>query len=577
MTTLLVAIVLASGAGGRARGQEPTSVEGEARTPAVVVDAFDRGSPRGTVMGYLVACRQGDFQRAAAYLKLPAGTDNGPELARKLKVALDRTLWIDPESLSAEPQGAAGDGLLPDRDLVGTIDTKRGPVRLLVERLPRADGVEVWQFSASTVAAIPTLWAELGHGRLGEWLPTFFFDARFLEIQLWQWLGLLLLAAAALGLSYLLAAFALRLFRFMVRRTASRLDDRLLVSARGPLRLLLFALLIVAALPLLDLAVPAARFLAGTGKLLVAVAVSWFAFGLIDVAGEILRERAESRGPAVAALLPTARKITKVVVAALILLAVMQNLGVNISALLAGLGVGGIAVALAAQKTIENLFGGFTLLVDQPVRVGDFCRFGDQVGTVEDIGLRSIRIRTLDRTLISLPNAQFSSMQLENFAARDRIRLLFTLGLRYETSPDQLRWLLTELRRLLIAHPALDEPARARLVGFGAYSIDIEIFSYVKTDDWNEFLAVREDVLLRIMEVVAASGTDFAFPSQTTYLEHGAGVDRGKGEAVEQQVAEWRSRGQLPFPDLWLGEVERLEGTLDYPPRGSVAAAAAGA
>ncbi len=131
--------------------------------------------------------------------------------------------------------------------------------------------------------------------------------------------------------------------------------------------------------------------------------------------------------------------------------------------LFAGLGVGGIAIALAAQKTIENLFGGITLYGDSPVRVGDFCRFGDKVGTVEEIGIRSTRVRTLDRTVVTIPNADFSNLQLENFAKRDRMRLFAMIGVRYETTPDQLRYILVEVRKLLYAHERVTaDPARIR-------------------------------------------------------------------------------------------------------------------
>jgi MscS family membrane protein len=200
---------------------------------------------------------------------------------------------------------------------------------------------------------------------------------------------------------------------------------------------------------------------------------------------------------------------------------------------LAGLGVGGLAVALAAQRSLENLFGGITLIVDQPVHVGDLCRFGDRIGTVEDIGLRSTRIRTPERTLVTIPNGEFASLQIENFAQRDRMSLSFRIGLRYETTPDQLRWLLVELTKALHAHPKIgNEEARTRFVRFGEYALDVELFAHVRTVDYGEFLVVREEVYLRVMEIVAASGTGFAFPSQTVY-EGRDGLDAEKTRAAE--------------------------------------------
>jgi len=192
------------------------------------------------------------------------------------------------------------------------------------------------------------------------------------------------------------------------------------------------------------------------------------------------------------------------------------------------------------------------------------------MGTVEGIGLRSTRIRTPERTLVSIPNGEFSEIQLENFGARDCIRLYAVIGLRYETSSDQLRHVLAELRRLLIAHPRITEaPARVRFVGFGAHSLDVEVFAYVGTSDWNEFMQVREDVLLRFMDIVRDSGTGFAFPSQTLYLGRDSGLDEKRSREAEERVRGWRERNELPFPEFPEALVTDIDGTADYAPLGS--------
>jgi small-conductance mechanosensitive channel len=257
-----------------------------------------------------------------------------------------------------------------------------------------------------------------------------------------------------------------------------------------------------------------------------------------------------------------------VLVAGALLLADVWSL--PYSGVLAGLGIGGLAVALAAQPTLQNMIAGFTLFADSPLSVGDFCRYGEKLGTLEKIGLRSTRIRTLDRTVVSLPNSEFANLQLENFALRDRILLRTTIQLRYETTPDQLRFVLAELRRLLVAHPKVHpDPARVRLIGFGAHSLDVEMYAYVATADWNEYLAVREDVFLRVMDAVRRSGTGFAFPSQVNYLARDAGNDPELTGKAEETVAAWREAGRLPFPNFPPDEVRQLDGRLDYPPKGS--------
>jgi MscS family membrane protein len=292
---------------------------------------------------------------------------------------------------------------------------------------------------------------------------------------------------------------------------------------------------------------------------------------MIDIVALGLSVRAEKRGNVglLPALVPLQR-FAKLLIVSIGFLAVLGSLGVNITTALAGLGVGGIAVALAAQKSIEHLFGGVSLFADQPVQVGDFFRYGDQVGTVEEIGLRSTRVRTLDRTVVTIPNAEFSNLRLENFARRDRMRLWTMIGVRYETTPDQLRFLLARLREILLAHPRVtDDPARVRLVGFGAYSLDMEVFAYVDTADWSEFLGIREDLYLRFMDAIKEAGTGFAFPSSTTYVGRDAGLNEEEARHAEERVAAWREKGELPFPNFPDEARRGVWNTLDWPPTGS--------
>jgi MscS family membrane protein len=250
-----------------------------------------------------------------------------------------------------------------------------------------------------------------------------------------------------------------------------------------------------------------------------------------------------------------------------------QFLGIPLTPLLAGLGVGGLAVALAARPTLENLIGGVTLFADKPVRVGDPCVFNNRFGFVEEIGLRSTRIRTLDRTIVSVPNSQFAELQLENFNRRDCIRFYTVLPLRYETTPEQLRYVLAKIRELLLAHPKISNtpplPNHVRFVGPGEHSLNVEIFSFSTTADWGEFLGIREDLLLRIMDIVKEAGTGLAIPAQTTYLTRDRALDAEHTHTAEQEVETWRQQGILPFP--WVSDARQAEvtDTLPYPPAGT--------
>jgi MscS family membrane protein len=211
-------------------------------------------------------------------------------------------------------------------------------------------------------------------------------------------------------------------------------------------------------------------------------------------------------------------------------LVILRNLGVNLTPALAGLGVGGIAVALAAQKTLENVIAGASLIFDGAVNEGDFLKAGDTLGEVEHVGLRSTRIRTLDRTVVSVPNSQIASMSLETqtLSARDQFWFHPVIGLRYETSPEQLREVLDGIRRLLADHPLADQASiRVRFIRLGAFSLDVDVFAYLRARDWNHFLEIQEQLLFGAMHIVREAGTEVALPSQNLYM-------RGTQSAVSE-------------------------------------------
>lgn len=247
-----------------------------------------------------------------------------------------------------------------------------------------------------------------------------------------------------------------------------------------------------------------------------------------------------------------------------------NRLGAPLYSIVAGFSVGGIVLALAVRPTVENFVGGLVLFSDKPVRIGDYCRFGDEYGTVEDIGMRSTRIRKLDDTVVTIPNSAFSQLQLTNLDKRRRRLYETVLGLRYETTPEQLRYVIAQLRAMLIGHPTVSpDQLHVRFAGFGAYSLDIRLFAYIRTRSWLNYQAVVEDLNLRIMEIVTDAGTGFAFPSQTTYLSRDAGLDKERGRKAEARVQAWRSEGQLPFPEFSEEQQEEKRNVLDYPPVGS--------
>jgi MscS family membrane protein len=467
--------------------------------------------PRGAVERFFTACRENDYGRAAELLdlrKIPraARAERGPLLARELEAVLERSVTLDLALLSDDADGDREDGLPPNRELLAIVETESGPVELLLER-GTVGGAQVWRVTADTVARIPALYGELGYGPFADRLPAPLVSVRLFGVRLWQALGLVLLVGVAVSLAWLLARVATRVAAPLVTRAG--LDARTTQHATGPLTLLLTVAIARAGLPFLSLALAPQRIVIGAGKALVIVACTWLFLRAIDVMSARAQRRfLQYRQLGAISMIPLGRRVLKITVALLAFVAALQNFGFNVTGLAAGLGIGGLAIALAAQKTVENLFGGVTLIADQPVRVGDYCRFGDAEGIVEDIGLRSTRIRTLDRTIVTVPNAQFSAMALENLSRRDRILVRQTLLLKNETGAVRVRQILESLRAMLAAQPKVEEEsARARLVRISPQGTEIELFAYVLTTSVSEFIEHREQILLGALEAMGGAAT----------------------------------------------------------------------
>ena len=359
--------------------------------------------------------------------------------------------------------------------------------------------------------------------------------------SVWQWLSLALLLATAVG--GVVAAFRL------ARRAAVR------TGLAAHLLALAAPLVMVGACTLLDeLATQQVRI---TGPLMfslktcfpVARFVGWILLVravLVRLSEFVIHARRLRPGTIDTQLMRLGFRLVNFLATAWMVILGADSMGFSVTPLIAGLGVGGLAVALAAQHTIENFIAGLVLFADKPVRIGETCQFGDLRGTVEQIGLRSTRIRGIDRTVISIPNSEFAKLRLVNLTRRDKILLKTQLGLRYETTADQLRHVLTGLRESLAAHPRIDaDSIRVRFIGYGAYSLDVEVYALAHTNDWPVFLAIQEDVLLKVMDVITGSGCGFAFPSQTHYMASDSGVDATRRERVEAEVRGWRQSRQL--------------------------------
>lgn len=484
---------------------------------------------------------------------------------------------------------------LPLRQEIPDYPDRRGPFThfkhpvgsVEIHPLEQEDGSIRWQFSAETMASVRQLFMALEDMPLAEDTARaestpFFVIRNYVRsihrellhdtgagMELWQWIALGLWLAISIPASWFLTWVVAKLFRLKKAE-----EDQLLapeIRFLWPLRLIFIAGIGLAALRVLGLPQAVDIPLRIVIGVTLSLAGGWLAYHLVDKVSRVLElhsQRYRYRDEVLRSLATSLAKLA-VIIGAVLFLA--EILSLPYQGVLAGLGIGGLAVALAARSTLENFIGGITLFADKPIEVGDFCRLGNHLGVIEAIGLRSVRVRSLDRTVVTIPNAEFVNLYIENFTRRDRILLRTTIGLRYETTPEQMRWVLVEIRKLLLQHPMVTaEPSRARFVGFGNHSVDIEIFAYVQTNDNNVFLGVREDIFLRLIDIVDSSGTGFAFPSTVNYLARDSGVDPERAERIDAIMRELRKENGLPFPDFDIKTRSELRDTLDYPPEGSV-------
>lgn len=349
----------------------------------------------------------------------------------------------------------------------------------------------------------------------------------------WQWLALPVLLLAAVALGAALGWVTRLVLSHLAARTRTTWDDALLERIAAPLTAFWAIAIVTVLQPWLALPDGAASVLHRALRAATYLVFFWAGFRSVNVAFALLSAGPWTRAsPGLGGLLPLGRKVAKVLLLALGAVAVLNELGFQVASLLAGLGIGGIALALAAQKTVENLFGSVAIGVDQPFRVGDFVKIEDFTGTVEAIGMRSTRIRTLDRTLVTLPNGKLADTRSETFAVRDRCRLLANLGLVYGTTAGQLRAVIAGIDGALRAQPKLwPEGASVRFTAFAESALNVEVVAWFDTTDWGEFTRIREELFLQFMEIVEREGSSFAFPTRTVHLV-GGGAQKERGPDV---------------------------------------------
>ena len=505
---------------------DKTVEKGNEKPPITVVvplgpeDDYNRGAPRSSVERFLEAAKDGDYESAAQHLdlrNLPREMRNaqGTELVREFKIILDRGLWIDLELLSEHPKGYDNDGLPSYRDLLGQIETEKKTYTLLLQRVPRGDGVHIWKVSNATVAKIPELYELASYGLFGEFLSGFIPEVDFLGAYLWQWVGAILIM--------LFAYLVLLPFSWLSLSLINKKDrsPQVISFVRGPLYLFVWVLIVTSMKDLLSPTVEM-QALFKTSTLLI-ISLTWVMVRLFDFYIEHLVHKFQEKDKtgAIDLLRPLAKIVRGVIIVSAFIIW-LDNIGFKVTTLMAGLGIGGIGVALAAQAIFADMIGAIILLVSQPVRVGDFCKFGNTLGTVEGIGLRASQVRTLDNTVVSVPNGEFSKQHLENYALREKVWFHPKISLPYETTREQISTITAGIENMLKEHPMVhDEPIEIYFTEIGDYSHNIDVYSYVTTGDWGKYKKIAGELNFAIMDIVEKAGARLALPSRKMYVAEG--------------------------------------------------------
>jgi MscS family membrane protein len=489
-----------------------------AQTPAAT-DPLGRGNPRSSVTAFLEACEEKDYGKASQYLdldKIPASqrAQQGPRLAAQLEDILDSDGRFNALQLSQEAQGNLTDDPDPAIEQAATIRRRGQTFVLTMQRITPKTGAAMWLFSSATVALIPELTPHSTgtQAAIEARLPRFLVSTELLGTPLWKWIGLAALALLVILAFRMVARLLDSAFDELVTRLPRSASWRWLRAVLEPVLVLLFVTLFVIVERIIEPSALSRLYIGRVLLMIVVWSIAWAVINLIEVFLRRLDSMLNAKQRVVSqSVIYLARRASRVVVVMAAAILILSNWGYDMSTIIAGLGVGGIAVALAAQQTIANVFGGVSIIGDNPVTVGDFGNFGGLLGTVEDIGMRSTRVRTLNRTLVSVPNTAFAGMNLENYSLRDKILFNPTVQVKRNSPKEQIRHCMRELSEMLANHNDIElGPSPVRISSYSSASFGIEIFAYVLTRDINAYYKVEAELFLAMDDVITSSGVELA-------------------------------------------------------------------
>ncbi len=493
------------------------------------------------------------------------------QIGKNLKKIFDSYLQVVPDNLSIDPAGKQNDSLPFYRELIIKIQGNKTKLPIYIDKIKGSYPKGGWKLSPLTINRIESFVLKNKISIIPKFIPKNFLSIDINGLNFWHCLQLLIVIILSIFSSVVFANLGLKLFiPLLVPKSSDQARKKFQEILLPSFRFIFFLLFSFTGPFFLDLPLNAWESIINIYKGLLVIGIFWPIINFIELFDLLLHTSAsQNKIIQLRQNIPLGKKSIKVILSIVAILLMLQNWGVDVTAIFAGLGVGGVAVALAGQKTIENFFGGLVLIADRPIKVGDFCEFDGTRGYIEEIGPRSTRIRTLEQTLITIPNGEFSQMKIENWHRRNRIGMRKILNLRYESTPDQLKTLIMKLKKMFIEHEMVEpQPIRIRLVDFGQSSIDMEVYVLVRTTNWENYLAIQEDLMFNTMICMKESGVGFAFPSRSLYLQRDKVSSKEEiDQIVDQFQSECRSQSEqwpnysndfikehsdkLPYPQKW--------------------------
>ncbi len=501
-------------------------------------DKHGRRTPRGTLEGFLIAISEGDYERATEFLNLDflpkeERIIKGVDLVKKLQYMLDHSSKLEATVLISEyPEGHLQDDLDLNFDKVGVIKLEDGEIPVLLEQIKDQQDLPIWLVSQETLQKLPKV-AKSSKKIfvIDDYLPDLMLSNKIFGVSTGHWLMLVVISF----ISFVIAkVFTIILFLFSRKILQKHLSDEksvLFMALQIPMRLWFSVYIFIFLIQYVSIPIIMRSHFNSMAVAIYLMAFLILLWQFTDILHTLLIERFKrTNNTGFISIIDFSRRSIRFL---LIITGILLGLHLydhNVTTGLAALGIGGLAIALGAQKTLENIAGSVNVVIDQTVHNGDMIQVAGIKGIVEQVGIRSTKIRTLEDTIVIMPNAEFSNQKIENYSKRSNILFNHKIGIRYESSTEQIRYVVIKIREMLYAHPRVsNEKQFVKFSAFGSDFLEIHIFCYIETQDYFEYVDIREGLLLQIIEIVGQSGTAFAFPSRTIYLSKDIDFFRGEG------------------------------------------------